>query len=337
MRFTMEFLRARRSSDLHEMRFDQGAVREIHARIDIAGFIGSYVSLRKRGNDLVGLCPFHTEKTPSFHVHPDKGFFKCFGCGAGGDVITFLSKLENLSFPDAVRMLAQKAGVELEPESPQTMRMRSEREAIYEANHIATAFFERMLRDPSAGEARNYCERRGISQASIEKFHLGYAPDSWSALADELQRGGVDLDDCRKGVLGQARGARLSRFLSRQIDGADVCDDRRSDCVRRTRAGRCGAEILEHLDHAGLYERAAPLRTQRRAARCSKRSHADRRRRLSRLHCAPSSGIRERRRFPRHVLYRRPSQRAAKICRRNLSYVSMATRQGTLRPAKPLR
>ncbi|HLI95755.1 MAG TPA: DNA primase [Candidatus Baltobacteraceae bacterium] len=183
------------------MRFDQGAVREIHARIDIAGFIGSYVSLRKRGNDLVGLCPFHTEKTPSFHVHPDKGFFKCFGCGAGGDVITFLSKLENLSFPDAVRVLAQKAGVELEPESPQTLRMRSEREAIYEANRIATAFFERVLRDSTASAARNYCERRGISQASIEKFHLGYAPDSWSALADELQRGGVDLTIAEKACL----------------------------------------------------------------------------------------------------------------------------------------
>lgn len=175
------------------MRFDQGAVREIHARIDIASFIGSYVSLRKRGNDLVGLCPFHTEKTPSFHVHPDKGFFKCFGCGVGGDVITFLSKLENLPFPDAVRTLAQKAGVELEPESPQTLRVRSEREAIYEANRIAAAFFERLLREPAGASARSYCERRGISTASIEKFHLGYAPDAWNTLTDELERSGVDL------------------------------------------------------------------------------------------------------------------------------------------------
>jgi DNA primase len=183
------------------MRFDQGAVREIHARIDIASFIGSYVSLRKRGNDLVGLCPFHTEKTPSFHVHPDKGFFKCFGCGAGGDVITFLSKLENLSFPDAVRVLAQKAGVELEPESPQSIRVRSEREAIYEANRIATAFFERMLHAAGGAAARAYCQRRGISQASIEKFHLGYAPDAWNALTDELERNNVDLAVAEKAGL----------------------------------------------------------------------------------------------------------------------------------------
>ena len=183
------------------MRFDQGAVREIHARIDIASFIGSYVSLRKRGNDLVGLCPFHSEKTPSFHVHPDKGFFKCFGCGAGGDVITFVSKLENLAFPDAVRMLAQRAGVELEPETPQSVRVRSEREAIYEANRIATAFFENRLRDAGGAGARAYCDRRGISAASIEKFHLGYAPDAWNALTDELQRNGVDLAIAEKAGL----------------------------------------------------------------------------------------------------------------------------------------
>lgn len=176
------------------MRFDQGAIREIHARTDIASFIGSYVSLHKRGNDLVGLCPFHAEKTPSFHVHPDKGFFKCFGCGAGGDVITFVSKLENLDFTDAVRMLAQRAGVELEPENPQAARARSEKEAIYEANQIAVAFFERMLRDSAGSAARAYCEGRGISQASIEKFHLGYAPDQWHGLVEELKSSSVDLD-----------------------------------------------------------------------------------------------------------------------------------------------
>jgi len=174
------------------MRFDQTAIREIHARVDIASFIGSYVQLSKRGRDLVGLCPFHSERTPSFHVHPDKGFFKCFGCGAGGDVITFVSKLENLAFPDAVRMLAGRAGIELEPESPQAARVRSEREAIYEANAIAAAFFERKLHESQGQRARAYCERRGILASTIEKFHLGYAPDEWGALADELAASHVD-------------------------------------------------------------------------------------------------------------------------------------------------
>jgi DNA primase len=189
------------------MKFNQGAIREIHARIDIASFIGAYVPLRKRGNDLVGLCPFHSEKTPSFHVHPEQGYFKCFGCGAGGDVITFISKLENLAFPDAVRMLAARAGVELEPETPQSARRRSEREAIYEANGIATAFFERMLRESIGAPARAYCERRGLSAAVIEKFHLGYAPDDWNALTDELRRNGVDPEIAAKAGL-QKRGER---------------------------------------------------------------------------------------------------------------------------------
>ncbi len=175
------------------MKYDQGTLREIRDRTDIASVIGAYVPLKKRGNDLVGLCPFHSEKTPSFHVHPDRGFFKCFGCGAGGDVITFTQRLEQASFGDAVRTLAAKAGVELEPENPREARVRSEREAIYEVNRVAAAYFARMLSAEAGAEARAYCERRGFSQATIERFALGYAPDSWSGLATELQRNGFDL------------------------------------------------------------------------------------------------------------------------------------------------
>ncbi|HEY1977822.1 MAG TPA: DNA primase [Candidatus Baltobacteraceae bacterium] len=175
------------------MRYDQGVLREIHARVDIANFIGEYVPLRKRGNDLVGLCPFHSEKTPSFHVHPDRGFFKCFGCGVGGDVITFLQKLENVAFAEAVRTLAVKAGVELEPENPHAARARSEREAIYDANRLAAAFFARALQSEAGARARAYCEKRGFSAATVERFGLGYAPDSWDALVDDLRENGVDL------------------------------------------------------------------------------------------------------------------------------------------------
>lgn len=174
-------------------RLDQSVIREIHTRIDIATYIGQFVSLKKRGRDLVGLCPFHGEKTPSFHVHPEDGFFKCFGCGAGGDVIAFAMKLENLQFGDAARMLANKAGIAVEAENPGAARRRSEREAIYEANAIAVAYFEKMLRGPSGADARAYCERRGFGQAILEKFHLGYAPDGWNGLTDELRAHGVDL------------------------------------------------------------------------------------------------------------------------------------------------
>lgn len=185
--------RSRKSCEQDTVRFDQGVIREIHARTDIASFIGQYVPLRKRGNDLVGLCPFHGEKTPSFHVHPDQGYFKCFGCGVGGDVITFLQKLENVTFGDAVRMLAAKHGIEVDPENPHAARARSERETIYEANRIAAAYFARMLKSEDAQRARAYCERRGIDVAMLEKFSIGYAPDSWDGLVAELQRADTDL------------------------------------------------------------------------------------------------------------------------------------------------
>lgn len=179
--------------EMHRVRFDRGAIAEIHARTDIASVIGAYVPLKKRGNDLVGLCPFHGEKTPSFHVHPDRGFFKCFGCGAGGDVIAFVQRIENVPFADAMRALAAKAGVELEPENPRAARARNQRELIYEANAAAGAYFARMLAGEAGSRARAYCDRRGISEATIREFSLGYAPDSWSGLVDELERAGVGL------------------------------------------------------------------------------------------------------------------------------------------------
>ncbi len=175
------------------VRFDRGVIAEIHARVDIASLIGQYVQLKKRGNDLVGLCPFHGEKTPSFHVHPDRGFFKCFGCGIGGDVIAFVQKMENVPFSDAVRLLGSKAGIQLEPENPFAARARTEREAIYEANRIAAAYFARMLETNAGRRARAYCDERGISKSTLEKFTLGYAPDSWNGLVEELERERVGL------------------------------------------------------------------------------------------------------------------------------------------------
>ena len=175
------------------MRIDDGVKREILARADIGEVIGSYVTLRKRGNDLVGLCPFHGEKSPSFHVHPDRGFFKCFGCGVGGDVLLFVQKQENVGFVDALRILGKRYGVALEDEDPRAARVRNEREAIYHANDVARAWFHRMLLDPSEGaEAREYCAKRGISDATIAAFSLGLAPDRWDGLVTELHRNDVD-------------------------------------------------------------------------------------------------------------------------------------------------
>lgn len=175
------------------MRIDQATIREIHARTDLATLVGSSVALRKRGRDLVGLCPFHNERTPSFHVHPQEGYFKCFGCGAYGDAIAFVQRVENLTFPDAARVLASRAGIELSAETPLDARRRDEREMIYEANRIAAAFFTRSLRAKEGEEARRYCEQRSIAGPTLERFSLGYAPDGWDALVGELRACDVDL------------------------------------------------------------------------------------------------------------------------------------------------
>ena len=187
------------------MRIDQGTIREILARTDIGTYIGTYVQLRKRGNDLVGLCPFHGEKTPSFHVHPDRGFFKCFGCGKGGDVIKFAQELESLPFPEAARLLARRAGIELAEEDPAAARVRGEKEQIYAANELAASFYHRTLRFAAEGwGARAYVAQRGLRPETVDAFKLGYAPDDWGALVAELQRNGIDLALAEKAYLVKA-------------------------------------------------------------------------------------------------------------------------------------
>ena len=187
------------------VRFDESVIREIHARTPIAEYIGQYVPLRKRGNDMVGLCPFHAEKTPSFHVHPDRGFYKCFGCGEGGDVISFARKIENLDFNDAVRMLAGKAGVELQPENPGAARARSEKEAIYEANRVAADFFARALRGDAGARARDYCEKRGFSAATAvpslgQRADLPSSSSRVEIIANAMPRSHID---CRGFLCGK--------------------------------------------------------------------------------------------------------------------------------------
>lgn len=165
-------------------------VQEIQAKVDLLAYVSQYVTLRKRGREYVGLCPFHAEKTPSFSLNAEKQVWHCYGCNAGGDLISFVRRYENIEFRDAIRMLATRAGVELR-ESEDFRRHRSEREAIYEANAAAKSYFVES-RHKSA-EAREYITRRGISDATCEKFSLGFAPDSWEGLVNALARARIDL------------------------------------------------------------------------------------------------------------------------------------------------
>ncbi len=160
-------------------------ISEIKNAADIVDIVSEAVLLKKAGKNHVGLCPFHSEKTPSFTVSPDKQIFYCFGCGTGGNVFSFLMKQEGLSFPEAVRRLGKRYGVEIpdKPLSPEQKKKISQRESLFDINRRAMEFYHRTLKSSGAGQvARNYLEKRGISQKTIDDFKLGYARDGWDYL-----------------------------------------------------------------------------------------------------------------------------------------------------------
>jgi DNA primase len=163
---------------------------------DIVRFVGDYVKLKKAGaQNFSGLCPFHNEKTPSFSVHATRQFFHCFGCGESGDVFTFVQKVENITFPEAVRLIAQKLGVPMPKvsfSSPAEARDAQVRMALLDVHVRATAFFQDCLRRPEGANAREYLKSRGLDADTIARFRVGYAPDSGFVLRDALRR---DFDD----------------------------------------------------------------------------------------------------------------------------------------------
>src|SRR5512136_371326 len=161
-------------------------VQEVRERAAILDVVADYVNLRKSGANYQGLCPFHGEKTPSFNVNPGRAIFHCFGCGIGGNVFSFIMKMEGLTFPEAVKFLAKRVGVTIEerPPTPSEKRRTDEREALYRITEQAMRFYRRILREDRAGEAgRRYLERRGVDETTAETYRLGFAPDRWDALA----------------------------------------------------------------------------------------------------------------------------------------------------------
>jgi DNA primase len=185
----------------------------VRTRTDILALVGQYTMLRRTGSNYKGICPFHQEKTPSFHVDPELGRWRCFGaCSEGGDVFKFLQKAENLTFREALERLAERAGVVLASaggDREETHRIQQERDALYAANATAQRFFrETFVRDAMA---REYAEKRGLAHQTIEAFGIGYAPDRWEDLADFLRDQKVRMEDAEKGGL---------IFPSRRADGS---------------------------------------------------------------------------------------------------------------------
>ncbi len=166
--------------------------QRVKAQADIVKIVGEYVRLRKAGaQNWSGLCPFHSEKSPSFSVHASRQFFHCFGCGVSGDVFSFLQKIENVSFPESVKLAAAKAGIPLpkrEFHSPEEAAEHRERARLIELHEQASAWFEEQLKSAEGAQARSYLAGRGLTEEGIRRFHIGYAPDSSSALREHLQR-----------------------------------------------------------------------------------------------------------------------------------------------------
>ena len=164
---------------------------DIRSRVTLSDVIARRVKLIRRGREHTGLCPFHNEKTPSFTVNDDKGFFHCFGCGAHGDVIGFVMRTEGLSFPEAVERLAGEAGLQVPVASPEERVRAKAQETLHSVNEAACAWFEHQLRGPSGRHALDYLKGRGLSDDTIARFRLGFAPDGCDALKVALTKAGI--------------------------------------------------------------------------------------------------------------------------------------------------
>lgn len=173
------------------MRLSDAFLEQLRANTDIESVISPYVNLRRRGKNLVGLCPFHNEKTPSFTVYPENGSFYCFGCGVGGDVITFVRRMENLDYMEAVKQLADRAGMAL-PEDGYDDTLAKKRTAVLAANRAAAKFFHSQLFTEQGGQALDYFLDRGLAPETIRHFGLGFAPNDWRALKRHLNEQGFD-------------------------------------------------------------------------------------------------------------------------------------------------
>ncbi|MBQ2237641.1 MAG: DNA primase [Clostridia bacterium] len=191
-------------------------INEIKYRYDIETAISAYVNLKRRGKNLVGLCPFHNEKTPSFTVYPENGSFYCFGCGVGGDVFTFTGLIENLDYIESVKLLAEKTGITL-PQDGYDDSMQKLKSRIYDINKETARFFHNYIMSAEGKWALDYLLGRGLSLKTIKHFGLGASPDSWDALIKHLKEKGFSISEMMSAnVIGKSqRGTYYDRFRHR--------------------------------------------------------------------------------------------------------------------------
>src|SRR3954453_472175 len=168
------------------MAFPPGFLDELRSRVSLADLVGRWVRLTRRGREHGGLCPFHNEKTPSFYVVEDKGFFHCFGCGAHGDAIGYVMRAENVDFTEAVERLAAEAGLQVPQQTPLERERAQRQKTLLEALAAAADFYEAQLWALPGARAREYLARRGLDEETIRRFRLGWAPEDRQALRRAL-------------------------------------------------------------------------------------------------------------------------------------------------------
>lgn len=198
------------------MSFPQSFLDELISRNDIVDVVGSYVALTKKGSNLFGLCPFHSERTPSFSVSPDKQIYYCFGCKRGGGVINFIMEEEGLNFPDAVRFLAKRAGMAV-PEEDGNREAAHRRQRLLELNRDAARFYYDLLQKPEGRAVREYLDRRKIRRATAVNFGMGASPDSWDTLLTAMTAKGYSKSELlTAGLVVQGKGGHLyDKFRNR--------------------------------------------------------------------------------------------------------------------------
>ena len=198
------------------MALSEGFMQDLRLKTDIYDVISTYVTLKKRGRTYVGLCPFHNEKTPSFTVYPDTQSFYCFGCGAGGEAIAFMKRIENLDYIDAVKTLAQRAGMQMPDDNSYDDSLAKKRRKILEINRESAKFFNSYMMSESGRKGHEYFLNRGLSEKTIKHFGLGFAPDSWDSLLKHLKSLGFSLSDMEDaGVIKKGQKGYYDNFRNR--------------------------------------------------------------------------------------------------------------------------
>ena len=197
------------------MAFPPAFIDELVARNPIEDVVGQYVSLKRSGSNLFGLCPFHGEKTASFSVNPTKGIYYCFGCHKGGGAVNFIMEIEGLSYPDAVRNLAQRAGMQV-PEDEQYQSRYRAQERLWALMKEAGRFFHQQLFSPAGQQCLEYVQKRGLSKSIVTSFGIGFAPNSWNALVDAMKKKGYTDQELKDAdLVGEKNGRIYDRFRNR--------------------------------------------------------------------------------------------------------------------------